>query len=140
MRFLFPLGLLGLIGIPILIIVYIIKSKYAEITVSSIFIWRLSEKFLKRRNPLNKLTGIIGLILQLLMVAVLSFAIAHPIITLSGAANEYCFVIDGSASMRMTDSEGNTRFDIAKQEIEDIIDGASEGSVYSLARRNSAIL
>ena len=132
MRFLFPLGLLGLIGIPILIIVYIIKSKYAEITVSSIFIWRLSEKFLKRRNPLNKLTGIIGLILQLLMVAVLSFAIAHPIITLSGAANEYCFVIDGSASMRMTDSEGNTRFDIAKQEIEDIIDGASEGSVYSL--------
>ena len=132
MRFLFPLGLLGLIGIPILIIVYIIKSKYAEITVSSTYIWRLSEKFLKRRNPLNKLTGIIGLILQLLMVAVLSFAIAHPIITLSGAANEYCFVIDGSASMRMTDSEGNTRFDIAKQEIEDIIDGAAEGSVYSL--------
>ena len=132
MRFLFPLGLLGLIGIPILIIVYIIKSKYAEITVSSTFIWRLSEKFLKRRNPLNKLTGIIGLILQLLMVAVLSFAIAHPMITLSGAANEYCFVIDGSASMRMTDSEGNTRFDIAKQEIEGIIDGAAEGSVYSL--------
>lgn len=132
MRFLFPLGLLGLIGIPILIIVYIIKSKYAEITVSSTFIWRLSEKFLKRRNPLNKLTGIIGLILQLLMVAVLSFAIAHPIITLPGAANEYCFVIDGSASMRMTDGEGQTRFDKAKQEIENIIDGSGEGSVYSL--------
>ena len=132
MRFLFPLGLLGLIGIPILIIVYIIKSKYAEITVSSTYIWRLSEKFLKRRNPLNKLTGIIGLILQLLTVAVISFAIAHPMITLPGAANEYCFVIDGSASMRMTDGEGNTRFDEAKAEIEKIIDGSGEGSVYSL--------
>ena len=132
MRFLFPLGLLGLIGIPILMIVYIIKSKYAEITVSSTYIWRLSEKFLKRRNPLNKLTGIIGLILQLLTVAVISFAIAHPMITLPGAANEYCFVIDGSASMRMTDSEGNTRFDKAKDEIEKIIDGSGEGSVYSL--------
>ena len=132
MRFLFPLGLLGLIGIPILIIVYIIKSKYAEITVSSTYIWRLSEKFLKRRNPLNKLTGIIGLILQLLMVAVISLAIAHPMITLPGSANEYCFILDGSASMRMTDSEGNTRFENAKQEIEKIIDGAGEGSVYSL--------
>lgn len=132
MRFLFPLGLLGLIGIPILIIVYIIKSKYAEITVSSTYIWRLSEKFLKRRNPLNKLTGIIGLILQLLMVAVISFAIAHPMITLPGSANEYCFVLDGSASMRMEDENGNVRFDLAKQEIEKVIDGAGEGSVYSL--------
>lgn len=132
MRFLYPLGLLGLIGIPILIIVYIIKSKYTEITVSSTYIWRLSEKFLKRRNPLNKLTGIISLILQLLMVAVISLAIAHPIIILPGSANEYCFVLDGSASMRMTDEEGNTRFDRAKDEIEKMIDSASEGSVYSL--------
>ena len=132
MRFLFPLGLLGLIGIPILIIVYIIKSKYAEITVSSTYIWRLSEKFLKRRNPLNKLTGIIGLILQLLTVAVISLAIAHPMITLPGAANEYCFILDGSASMRMDAGEGENRFEMAKQEICDIIDGAGEGSVYSL--------
>ena len=132
MRFLYPLGLLGLIGIPILIIVYIIKSKYTEITVSSTYIWRLSEKFLKRRNPLNKLTGIISLILQLLMVAVISLAIAHPIIILPGSANEYCFVLDGSASMRMTDENGNTRFEIAKDEIEKVIDSASEGSVYSL--------
>lgn len=132
MRFLYPLGLLGLIGIPILIIVYIIKSKYTEITVSSTYIWRLSEKFLKRRNPLNKLTGIISLILQLLMVAVISLAIAHPIIILPGSANEYCFVLDGSASMRMTDAEGNTRFEKAKDEIEKLIDSASEGSVYSL--------
>lgn len=132
MRFLYPLGLLGLIGIPILIIVYIIKSKYTEITVSSTYIWRLSEKFLKRRNPLNKLTGIISLILQLLMVAVISLAIAHPIIILPGSANEYCFVLDGSASMRMTDADGNTRFENAKDEIEKVIDSASEGSVYSL--------
>ena len=50
MTFLYPLGLLGLIGIPILIIIYIIKQKYTEQTVSSTYIWTLSEKFLKRRK------------------------------------------------------------------------------------------
>ena len=30
MTFLYPIGLLGLIGIPILIIVYLIKNRYTE--------------------------------------------------------------------------------------------------------------
>ena len=44
MRFLYPLGLLGLIGIPILIIIYLIKNKYTEQTVASTYLWELSEK------------------------------------------------------------------------------------------------
>ena len=67
MSFLYPLGLLGLIGIPILIIIYIIKSKYTEQTVSSTYLWLLSERFLKRKNPISKLAGIISLILQILI-------------------------------------------------------------------------
>ena len=47
MSFLYPLGLLGLIGIPILIIIYIIKTKYTEQTVASTYLWLLSERFLK---------------------------------------------------------------------------------------------
>ena len=68
MSFLYPLGLLGLIGVPILIIIYIIKNKYTEQTVSSTYLWTLSERFLKRKNPINKLAGIISLILQILAV------------------------------------------------------------------------
>ena len=49
MTFLYPLGLLGLLGIPVLIIIYIIKSKYTEQTVSSTYLWKLSERFLKKR-------------------------------------------------------------------------------------------
>ena len=30
MSFMFPLGLLGLIGVPVIIIIYIIQSKYTE--------------------------------------------------------------------------------------------------------------
>jgi len=65
MSFLFPLGLLGLIGIPIVIIIYILQSKYNEQTVTSTYIWHLSEKFLKKKNPFSGLTGLISLLLQI---------------------------------------------------------------------------
>lgn len=132
MTFLYPIGLLGLIGIPIFIIMYLIKNRYTEQTVASTYLWTLSERFFTRKNPLSRLTGIISLILQLLLVTALSLAIAHPIIVIPGAADEYCFVLDGSCSMNMTDSDGVTRFERAKDEIRDIIDEAKEGSVFSL--------
>ena len=131
MTFLYPIGLLGLIGIPILIIVYLIKNRYTEQTVASTFLWRLSERFLKRRNPLSKITGIISLILQLLIVATVSLTVAHPIVTLPGAAYEYCFVIDGSASMNMT-ADGVSRFELAKDEIFEIISDAKDGSSFTV--------
>lgn len=133
MTFLYPMGLLGLIGIPVFIIIYIIKNKYTEQTVSSTYLWTLSERFLKKRNPFNKLTGIISLILQLLAVTVLSFAVAHPVIVLPNAANEYCFILDASGSMNMT-ADGKTRFDLAKEQISSVIDGAVNGSTYTLIR------
>lgn len=131
MSFLYPLGLLGLIGIPILIIIYIIKNKYTEQTVSSTYLWTLSEKFLKRRNPISKLAGIISLILQILTVTVVSFLIAHPIITLPDSAQEYCFILDGSGSMNIESGE-STRFDAAKDKISEMIDTSVDGSVYTL--------
>ena len=131
MTFLHPWGLLGLIGIPILIIIYIIKTQYTEQTVSSTFIWTLSEKFLKKKNPLSKVAGIISLILQVLSILTLSLAIAHPIIILPDAAQEYCLVIDASASMSMTDGS-STRLDRAKSEAKAVISDATEGSVYTL--------
>ena len=131
MTFLYPLGLLGLIGIPILIIIYIIKSKYMEQTVSSTYLWTLSERFIKRKNPISKLAGIISLILQLLIVAIISVSIAHPIISIPDSANEYCFILDASGSMNM-EAEGKTRFEAGKEKIASTIDSATNGSIYSL--------
>ncbi len=141
MSFLFPLGLLGLIGIPILILVYIIKSKYAEQTVASTYLWTLSERFLKRRRRVSRLTGIISLILQILAVTLISLVIARPIITVPDSANEYCFILDGSGSMCMqtasvadtqTEAIPPTRFETAKAAIKARIDKAVDGSLFTL--------
>ena len=131
MSFLHPLGLLGLIGVPIVIIIYILRSKYNEQTVSSTYIWELSDKFLKRKNPLSGLTGLISLILQILTVTVISLAIAHPVFTLPGAANDYCFVLDASGSMNISYGK-TTRFEAAKEEIVDLIKDAKDGSSFTL--------
>lgn len=131
MTFLYPMGLLGLIGVPIIILIYILKNKYNEQTVPSTYLWTLSEKFFKRRNPLSGLTGIISLILQLLTVVIVSLAIARPIFTLPDSAGEYCFVLDCSGSMNM-ESDGSSRFDRAKREIIGEINDASAGSTYTL--------
>ena len=131
MSFMYPLGLLGLIGVPILIIIYILRSKYNEQTVPSTYLWTLSEKFFKRRNPLSGITGIISLILQILMVTILSLAISRPIFVVPSSASEYCFVIDASGSMNTKDGS-KTYFERAKDEIGDIIRDANLGSSYTL--------
>lgn len=136
MSFLYPLGLLGLIGIPILIIIYIIKTKYTEQTVASTYLWTLSERFLKRKNPFSKISGIISLILQMLAIALISVGIAHPMFTLPGAAYEYVFVLDASASMQMQQGE-QTRFDNAKAQIAETIEDATDGSRYTLVLAGS---
>ncbi len=131
MSFIYPLGLLGLIGIPILIIIYIIKNKYTEQVISSTYIWTLSEKFLKRRNPINKLAGIISLILQILAVLFISVAVAHPVFVIPNSAYEYCFILDGTGSMNIV-SESGTRLDAGKERIASIIDGSFDGCTYTL--------
>ena len=131
MIFLNPLGLLALIGIPVIILIYILRNKFNEQTVASTYLWELSEKFFKRRNPLSGITGLISLILQILIVAMLSLAIARPVFIIPESAGEYCFVLDGSGSMNAK-SDGKTLYEIAKEEIEEVIDGASSGSTYTL--------
>lgn len=131
MSFYFPLGLLGLLGIPVLILIYIIKSKYTEQTIASTYLWELSEKFLKKRRPISKLTGILTLILQILAIVAISLLIAHPVFVVPDSANDIYFVLDGSASMNMQQG-GSTRFEKAQDRINKIIDNSRGGSSYTL--------
>ena len=94
-----------------------------EQTISSTYLWTLSEKFIKRKNPISKLAGLISLILQILVIAVISLSIAHPIISIPDSANEYCFILDASGSMNM-EQNGETRFERGKSKIANKIDEA----------------
>ena len=109
MTLLYPLGLIGLIGVPLLILIYILKSKYKETTVASTFLWELSDKFMKKKQPFSTLKGLLSLILQILCVIFVSLSLSHPILHLKDSAKNYLFILDESASMNM-ECEGKTRF------------------------------
>ncbi len=126
------LGLLGLIGIPILIIIYIIKPKYQERKISSTYIWKLSLKYRKRKIPLQWLKSLL-LIVQCIIVAVLAMLLAKPYI--SQAMNGYNYrkivIIDASASM-MTEKDGVTRFERAIEKACEIAETATDENTMSV--------
>ena len=132
MNFLSPIGLLGLIGIPVLILIYIIKSKYQERVIASTYIWELSERFLTKKSPLSKLSGLLSLLLQILTVLFLSFALAHPIISIPNAAKNYVMILDTSGSMNIS-----TRLDDAKNEMLEIVEDAKNDSTFTIITSGS---
>ncbi|MCD7728892.1 MAG: VWA domain-containing protein [Clostridia bacterium] len=131
MSFLYPLGLLALIAIPLLIIIYIIKNTYTEQVISSTYLWTLSEKFLKRKNPLRRISGLLSLILQILIVIFIAFSLAQPSFILHGSADDYLFILDGSASMNIVSGK-ESRLEKGKDKIESVVKSAVDGSAYTL--------
>ena len=127
----YPLGLLALLGIPIVILIYIIKSKYTEQVIASTYLWRLSEKFLKNKKPKPKISGLISLILEIVAIICAALIISQPVITIPHAAKEYLFMLDASGSMN-TISDGKSRLEYGKEEINKIIDSSYDGSSYTV--------
>lgn len=129
----YPQGLWGLVLIPVLVLIYILKNKHTEQVISSTYLWTLSERFLKRRNPISRVTGIISLILQILAVLFISIGIAQPVYKPANAADDFVFILDASGSMQY-EQAGTTRFEIGKGKIAELIENSAEGSAYTLVR------
>lgn len=129
MSFLQPLGLLGLIGVPIIIIIYIIKSRFVQKPVASTFIWKRSLKYVKRKIPLSVILSLL-LILQILTVVAASLAIARPTVK-PFKSNEQILILDASASMQSS-FEGKTRFEAAKEAILKEAEGIGSNSRISV--------
>ena len=128
MSFLFPFALFGLLAIPALFIIYILRNKYKEETAPSTYIWEMAAKLLKRKNPLSRFEHLLALIVQCLAIAVFSVALAHPVFTLEGQADDIVFILDASSSMGMV-HEDQTRFekglDLIKEKAEEAVNGCT---------------
>ena len=119
MTFLTPLGLLGLLGIAILILIYIIKPNYQQKMISSTYIWKLSLKYKKKRIPVSKLRNLLIILCQVFILAACAAILAKPVKILKEATKEVevVAIIDSSASMR-TQLEGESRFERAVNKVQ----------------------
>lgn len=119
MKWLVPLGFLGLLGLVALLLIYLIKPNFQRKGVSSTYVWKLSMRFQKRRNPITRLQDILLLILQILAIIALALIMAFPVIEAyrPPEVTQKIAVIDGSVSM-LAQTDGETRFERALDEVE----------------------
>lgn len=118
MSLLIPLGLLGLTGIAVLILIYILKPNYQQKFVSSTYVWKLSLKYRKKKIPVSRLRNILILICQILIIVACALILAKPVIAAEEEVvnSEKIIVVDASANM-LAEHGGQSRFDRAKEQI-----------------------
>ena len=133
MRFQNPAGLWLLLGIPVLVAIWLIRPQHENRRVSSSYIWRLSDRFMKRKLPLSFLERWLVFALQLLLVTGGAFLAARPVLS-EGSRADYLVILDASASMRtVADSgSGQTRYDAALAMIRDLAKETGRGSTVTV--------
>jgi Ca-activated chloride channel family protein len=128
MTFLSPLAL-ALFGLSLpLVLLYFLKVRRRERTVSSLLLWETSLRDREASAFFQRLQRDPLLILQILALLALALALARPAVTIMGqGARKVVVVLDTSASMKTRDV-GATRFAVAKGEALGLVSRLGEGA------------
>lgn len=97
--FLYPLALLGLLGLPVLLAIYLLRNRYRRVPVSSLMLWVDVRQSREGGTRVRRLQTPLLLFLELLAVALLSLAAAGPHVRTTEAALPLVVVLDDSFSM-----------------------------------------
>src|SRR5512141_1256505 len=104
MPFTSPLALLGLLFVPAVLAMYLLKLRRDEARVPSTLLWARLVADVEANAPWQKLRRSLLLLVQLLLVIALALLAARPFLERpAGLARDIVLVIDTSASMAATD-------------------------------------
>ncbi|WP_235827910.1 vWA domain-containing protein [Brevibacillus migulae] len=118
--------------IPAILVLYLLKRKYEERTISSVLLWQQVLQIREVSRPFQRLRNHLLLLLQLLIALLLLLALIKPAISGEGMIAEHTVVvIDTSGSMGA--KEGNvTRFQLAKKQAASLIEKLGNGQTMTL--------
>lgn len=111
----------ALLAIPI-VIFYILKVRLRHVPVSSVMFWEQVFEQHESRSLWQQLRHVASLLIQLAILLLLLLAVADPLRP-SDILNQrrIVVVLDNSASMQVIDNGGVTRLDVARQQIERLV-------------------
>jgi hypothetical protein len=116
MRFLSANALWWLLLSAIIIFFYLLKLKRKRRVVPSVFLWQRALEEIEANAPFRKLRRSLLLLLQLIALAALVLALAHPLVkTRALTTGSSIIIIDSTASMSAKDEDGGSRLSRAKQ-------------------------
>lgn len=128
MRLLYPAALFFLISIPIIIAMYILKQKFEERKVSSLYLWEQVLKDIDVNTPWQKLKSSLPLILQIILALLLTLAITDPFLLIKGRGEQnVIIVLDNTGSMNAV-FEDTTKLEEGKKRAEKVIRSLKPGS------------
>ena len=129
MSFLTPVALaFAGLSIPI-IVLYMLKLRRRDVLVSSTLLWQRLLRDREANAPWQRLRRNLLLLLQLLILALVTLALARPFVTVpTVVSGSVVILLDASASMQATDVEsGATRFEAARRAALDIVANLGAG-------------
>ncbi len=129
---------LGLLAIP-LIAMYFLRLRRRKVRVSSLLPWHAVKQSEQLASPFHRFRRNLLLLLQLVLLALIVFALARPWVEASDVpAHSMVLVVDTSASMGSTDVEP-TRLDGAIAEAARLIDELPVGDEAMIVDAGSAV-
>ena len=132
MPFLAPLALAGLLFLPVVVAMYLLKLRRDEAPVPSTLLWQRLVADVEANAPWKRLRRSLLLLLQLLLVLILALLAARPFVERpAGLAGDIVLVIDTSASMQATDVTPN-RLEAAKAAAVDALRDLPAGGKVSV--------
>jgi Ca-activated chloride channel family protein len=133
MTFLNPLGLvLAALAIP-LVLLYMLRLRRREVLVSSHFLWRRTLQDYAVNTPWQRLRRHVLLLLQLLILALLTVALAQPaLLTTTPPLGRAVVLLDASASMQTVEADGRTRWALALEEARQLVNSLGVGDELML--------
>lgn len=135
LRWLMPIGFVGLLAIALLLIIYLLRPQYREKRISATAVWKRVVSRTKKQRLM--LTNVFIFLVQALVLAIIAVGFAQPRLysqTTISPDSEYVVILDASASMRAKSSKsGDTRFEravaSATNKIQDFFSEAENGAI-----------
>jgi len=132
--FVAPLALAFGLAIPILIIFYLLKVRRHDLEISSTYLWEQLHRDLVAHEPWQRLKTTLLLLLQVLLMALLTFGLARPFFTANAQASDnVVLLLDSSASMQSTDVKPS-RFEAARAAAQQIVNRLSDDATGTIVR------
>lgn len=142
MPFTTPLALLGLLFVPAVVAMYLLRLRRTETVVPSTLLWQRLAADTEANAPWQRLRRSLLFLLQLLLVVALAVLAARPFLERpAGLARDLIVIVDTSASMSATDI-GPNRLAAAKEAAKDALRDLPAGGRVSVieAGRTARVL
>ena len=137
-HFISPLSLLW--ALPIggsIVVMYILKLRRKDVVVSSTFLWRQVIRDVQANAPFQKLRKNLLLLLQLIVAALVIFALARPFFQrMANGGRNIVLIVDTSASMGATDV-APSRLDEAKRKAHELVRQRHPGDLMMILSASS---